>query len=315
MGNPTEPTPVAPQDEPLHCPLCDYNLHGLPEPRCPECGYAFDWDELRIAIREKKSWFFEHAERRLVRSFVRTAALTFLPSKLWKKVSAGHRSSPWRLTLFTTVCLAWPVVALTISMLAIAAINGVLEVRQTPRITSFAEALERWLEITGGSLDFLFNIALRSGWLILIALIVCPPIVSWLALNIFGTTLRRAGVKRVHTFRAIAYAWCPFLLTAGLLQCALWWRGSWSWQMYDLLSDYRDAIFWIELVGPLEVVVTLFLLLAWAGWNVRQSLKHYLRIPQATLTAILIHAVILMANLLLALLAGSLLRYTPWRDW
>jgi hypothetical protein len=31
----------------LHCPNCDYNLTGLTENRCPECGSEFDLDELR----------------------------------------------------------------------------------------------------------------------------------------------------------------------------------------------------------------------------------------------------------------------------
>lgn len=29
----------------IHCPLCEYNLRGLSEPRCPECGYQFEWAE------------------------------------------------------------------------------------------------------------------------------------------------------------------------------------------------------------------------------------------------------------------------------
>ena len=29
-------------DDETHCLTCDYNLTGLPEPRCPECGQPFE---------------------------------------------------------------------------------------------------------------------------------------------------------------------------------------------------------------------------------------------------------------------------------
>ena len=31
---------------PGHCRVCDYNLHGLPDPRCPECGTVFEREEV-----------------------------------------------------------------------------------------------------------------------------------------------------------------------------------------------------------------------------------------------------------------------------
>lgn len=31
----------------LCCPTCEYNLTGTTEPRCPECGEAFDPAKLR----------------------------------------------------------------------------------------------------------------------------------------------------------------------------------------------------------------------------------------------------------------------------
>lgn len=33
-------------EEALYCPICEYNLTGLVESRCPECGEGFDRDEL-----------------------------------------------------------------------------------------------------------------------------------------------------------------------------------------------------------------------------------------------------------------------------
>src|SRR4029078_9994514 len=37
----------------LHCPSCGYNLTGLPEDRCPECGVEFNPLELREAISRR----------------------------------------------------------------------------------------------------------------------------------------------------------------------------------------------------------------------------------------------------------------------
>lgn len=43
---------MAPKDRWRHplpptCSKCDYDLRGLPEDRCPECGTPFRWDEVR----------------------------------------------------------------------------------------------------------------------------------------------------------------------------------------------------------------------------------------------------------------------------
>lgn len=34
-------------DQTLHCPTCGYNLTGLPENRCPECGKRFSLERLK----------------------------------------------------------------------------------------------------------------------------------------------------------------------------------------------------------------------------------------------------------------------------
>jgi hypothetical protein len=37
----------------LHCPACDYNLTGLNDLRCPECGQSFDPQQLRWSIANR----------------------------------------------------------------------------------------------------------------------------------------------------------------------------------------------------------------------------------------------------------------------
>jgi hypothetical protein len=60
-------------DSGLRCPACEYNLTGLTEPRCPECGAGFSWEQLRNAAGAKPSIAFE-AERGSgkIRGFIRT---------------------------------------------------------------------------------------------------------------------------------------------------------------------------------------------------------------------------------------------------
>ncbi len=36
---------------PPTCPKCDYDLRGLPEQRCPECGTEFRWEDIRKRAR------------------------------------------------------------------------------------------------------------------------------------------------------------------------------------------------------------------------------------------------------------------------
>lgn len=40
------------------CPSCGYNLTGLPEPRCPECGSWFSWSQIQ---RHSRRVFYDQA--------------------------------------------------------------------------------------------------------------------------------------------------------------------------------------------------------------------------------------------------------------
>ncbi len=43
------------------CPRCAYNLTGLPEPRCPECGSQFSWSQIQ---RHSRRVFYDQARLR-----------------------------------------------------------------------------------------------------------------------------------------------------------------------------------------------------------------------------------------------------------
>ena len=89
-------TAIDPADaEDLHCPVCDYSLRALPEPRCPECGYAFEWAELAEQARQKKLWFYEHAGTFKSHWITRWKSLRLFP--FWREIHAYSTFNSHRL--------------------------------------------------------------------------------------------------------------------------------------------------------------------------------------------------------------------------
>lgn len=63
----------------IYCRICGYDLEGLPEPRCPECGKAFDpQNPDTFSPRPPQSPIWRWARRGLVVSLVIALALTVL---------------------------------------------------------------------------------------------------------------------------------------------------------------------------------------------------------------------------------------------
>src|SRR5688500_14223296 len=87
----------------LNCPLCNYSLRGLADaadPRCPECGYRFTWEELLVARQNLHPYLFEHHKPGNVRSFFRTLRHGMRPAKFWSGLNAAHEVRPWRLVVY-----------------------------------------------------------------------------------------------------------------------------------------------------------------------------------------------------------------------
>lgn len=93
-------------DSGLRCPECEYNLTGLTDPRCPECGTTFDWDEVRQAAACPPRIAFERARRwRKIPAFwVTWATVLFAP---WIFARQIIQRSSWRHGLaFGAICFA-----------------------------------------------------------------------------------------------------------------------------------------------------------------------------------------------------------------
>ena len=93
--------------EEILCPLCDYNLRGLIEPRCPECGYRFEWRGLLDPKYRLHPYLFEYNPERNVRSFLRTALGGWRPRKFWQLLLPAHRLRPKRMILYWCFCASF----------------------------------------------------------------------------------------------------------------------------------------------------------------------------------------------------------------
>src|SRR5262245_13172445 len=93
-----------PTDEDLLCPLCEYNLRGLAEARCPECGYRTTWEELRTRPPLHR-YLCEHHPKRNFVTFVGTVIGTLLPRRFCRSVQPTMVIRPGRLFVFAIIVL------------------------------------------------------------------------------------------------------------------------------------------------------------------------------------------------------------------
>jgi len=110
----------------LACPLCGYSLYGLPEPRCPECGYQFEWPALIAQRQLRESWFFEHAGT--FRSLLKTRWRSLRPFRFWREVQPAWEIRAGRLGTYLFLTLAITVLLYGVLLYALPpAINGGLD--------------------------------------------------------------------------------------------------------------------------------------------------------------------------------------------
>ena len=219
-------------DEEIRCPLCSYNLRGLAEPRCPECGYRFAWPEMLDPTRRRHPYLFEHHPERRVWSFCKTVLGGLRPGRFWRRLHPTQPSHPrrlvqyWGLSIgFYLICLAgWYVAALTHDAAKTAARNAAQRASETTFLSSpQGAAVRRRIVQDFGSVQAYLNrayptstrqvirrrlqqeLGLHAAFLVVLTPVVWPWL-TFAALMVFQISMRRARVRAVHVLRCALYS-------------------------------------------------------------------------------------------------------------
>ena len=177
-------------DREILCPMCDYNLRGLTESRCPECGYRFDWPAVLDPNLQTHPYLFEVHPERYVRSFLRTLVRGHGFWSFWKSLQPSQRSSTGRLAVYGIVC---GFIALLPAILLV-----VLQVYQWHAVANPAASFADMLTSAMREWPIRGVVAACLIWALF-------PWLNFLALRVFAQSMRQARVKPIHVLRCAVY--------------------------------------------------------------------------------------------------------------
>lgn len=247
-----------PKELDIACPLCEYNLRGLSEPRCPECGYQFVWAELIDATQGVHPYLFEVQRGRSVWSFWKTLAGGLRPRRFWKTLKPAHRGNLRRLFLY------W-LIALLFGFAAAAALDRIMATtRQSQAFYYNAYASNGRPRIQAPSLD---SVILEADFLSVrldveqVAFVYAGTILIWplgtfLMLLIFQQSMARARIRIHHLLRCVIYSadiaiWASLFCIGAMLVYAVLavthWHAFSALEVYLYVCAAFVAIFCIRL--------------------------------------------------------------------
>ena len=185
----------------IQCPLCGYNMRGLADARCPECGRVFEWRELLDPNRKKHPYLFEHHPNRNFWSFRRTILGGLSPTSFWKTLHPMQPSSMRRLALYVVLTMLASVVFLA------AGIPAFFLARYGAYIDDWSDILNQpWLLIV---VSMIVVVAIPFVW----------AFVTFLTFMIFGASMEMARVKRAHVVRAVVYSFDAVVVISFAMMC------------------------------------------------------------------------------------------------
>ena len=281
----------APVDQDVTCPLCDYNLRGTTEPRCPECGYTFEWRDLLDPDRRRHPYLFEHHPRRNVWSFWRTFAGALWPSRFWWDLRPGQPSNVRRLVVYwvavNILAVALPLTMVGADMTRYAIHNHQNHARMR------ATASRAWVEATyplPPSPRFFEKYFWEAGREILApalmfaAVYLAWPWLTFLALNIFQISMLRARVNVSHVLRCVVYTFDVLFLFVGGVAIAA-------------MTLVTDAAYLRRTDEALFVLMPFWMLAAVGIFNYRLTTAYrlYLQFHRPLLTVVASQVVVALA--------------------
>ena len=223
-------------DQDVPCARCGYNLRGIELPRCPECGLAFDWEELFLPERRRHPFLYEHhtgTDRR--RRLIRTLLAGLRPIKFWRsmRITHLHRRRP---------LIGFAVFGLLLASLAAMLAGITTHVKLPPRTgPGFVDSAGRKVTPTISAEDAIVGTlegVLDSTIAHAIALarmdrsVPMVPILLWgwyaativpltvFGFWLFGSTLRKYKVLTSHLWRLTVYPGAVCLPLGGLAAAA-----------------------------------------------------------------------------------------------
>jgi hypothetical protein len=284
----------------IFCPLCDYNLRGLIEPRCPECGHRFVWAELVSPRDETLPFLFEHRPDRNVRSFFQTLRKSLWSLSFWRTLRPTHTLHVRRLVLFWMLVVGaliplilgasvWRAIQLK-QRIHEARLSQAQYIKRSPTDPYYVDLLKRH-----GSIQAVVDAQLPmpgffklmtggSGWDWQFTHYVVPaaafnllwPWLTVAALLIFRASLKQARIKFGHVLRCAVYSHSIYMPLIVLAMVMVWLLPS-----GPIWSGYVSSI-----LGVSRAMCVLAIAVMLLTWRLAVAYRLYLRFPHAIRTVI-----------------------------